>query len=256
MTLDALRGPGAFRCGCGARIKITAEAASTTRCAAPGCRAVATADSAPVRLCAAHDEEHLLRILPRVLTAYPPTKWHAAFKERTARFGPDGHDIPSQIVARAEDFVPTPDVPSGPRLVPPGAVVYFLRVGDEVKIGTAKHLASRMDELNPPPSAMVVLTLPGSYGLEAQLHREFAAERHGGTEWFDLSPRLTEFISMRAPATPLWTRSSGSTSSPGPTRTELLAGIGGDATDTRTAGSDTGGWTSNVRSRRPPRRVG
>lgn len=233
MTLDPLRGAGAHRCGCGARVKVTVDATPSAQCAAPRCRAVAAVDSGPVKLCADHDKEHLLHILPRVLTAYPPNKWHGAFKERAERYGPSP-DVPPKIAQRAEEFVPVPDGPKSPPLVPPGAVVYFLRVHDKVKIGTALHLASRMDTLNPPPGAEVVLTIPGSYRLESQMHVQFAAERHGGTEWFDLSPRLEDFLLRRAPVTPPWARSLTSMSSPAPTPTGLPAGTGGTATATPT----------------------
>lgn len=87
--------------------------------------------------------------------------------------------------------VPTPG--SGPHL----AVVYFLTLGNRVKIGLTTHLEKRLKALAMSrPSVM--LTLDGGRGLEAALHQHFAGLRVNGTEWFRLEPPLSDYIAAKA----------------------------------------------------------
>jgi hypothetical protein len=69
-------------------------------------------------------------------------------------------------------------------------VVYYLRYGDRVKIGTTANPRQRVariwhDEL--------LAFEPGDRRLEQRRHAEFAAHRLGG-EWFRLSPEVSEHI--------------------------------------------------------------
>ncbi|WP_240482607.1 GIY-YIG nuclease family protein [Microbacterium arborescens] len=81
------------------------------------------------------------------------------------------------------------------------AVVYYLRFGARVKIGTSERprqrlAAIRHDEL--------LAFERGGRSLEQQRHREFAALREGG-EWFTLVSPLTEHIeTVRATASDPW----------------------------------------------------
>ena len=80
-------------------------------------------------------------------------------------------------------------VPAGPH--PP--LVYFVRLGNRVKIGYSTNLAARVAGLSLAPR-FVVLTLDGDRTLEGRLHHRFADERERGTEWFVASKRLLAYI--------------------------------------------------------------
>jgi hypothetical protein len=71
-------------------------------------------------------------------------------------------------------------------------VVYYIRRGKYVKIGTTTRLRSRMRDLMPDE---ILAVQPGSYSLEAQLHARFADIRFASwCEYFTLTPELQEHI--------------------------------------------------------------
>lgn len=71
-------------------------------------------------------------------------------------------------------------------------VVYYVRRGSMIKIGTTVNMHKRMQAILPDE---VLATEPGSYSLEAQRHREFLDVRvHGQTEWFHASPALQTHV--------------------------------------------------------------
>lgn len=73
-------------------------------------------------------------------------------------------------------------------------VVYYIRIGDHVKIGTSTDLRGRMDALYAQPESLLA-TERGSYELEGQRHRQFDAERvNKRRELFNPSPRLLAHI--------------------------------------------------------------
>lgn len=78
-------------------------------------------------------------------------------------------------------------------------VVYFIRAGSRVKIGTTVNLAKRMEALSvsSPDELEILLLVAGSYREEDQVHALFAEDRIRG-EWFHASDRLLEFIAERA----------------------------------------------------------
>lgn len=71
-----------------------------------------------------------------------------------------------------------------------GEVVYYMRVGNRVKIGTTCQLGNRLRQINPEE---LLATEPGGLSRERQRHREFKALRTHG-EWFELGSPLTEHI--------------------------------------------------------------
>jgi hypothetical protein len=73
-------------------------------------------------------------------------------------------------------------------------VVYYLRFGDRVKIGTTTSLTTRLADI---PHDEVLATEPGGHQLERQRHRQFEhLQIRMGThrEWFRLTPELAEHI--------------------------------------------------------------
>ncbi|MFJ2848313.1 GIY-YIG nuclease family protein [Streptomyces rubiginosohelvolus] len=76
-------------------------------------------------------------------------------------------------------------------------VVYYVRRGALIKIGTTTDLRRRMREIL--PEELLALE-PGSIGIENDRHRQFSALRvPGQREWFHAGPVLQEHVlDMRA----------------------------------------------------------
>lgn len=70
------------------------------------------------------------------------------------------------------------------------SVVYYMRIGNRVKIGVTTNLRKRLDSINPEELLAVE---PGGYDLEKQRHGEYAHLRTHG-EWFKLEAPLTWHI--------------------------------------------------------------
>lgn len=73
------------------------------------------------------------------------------------------------------------------------SVVYYVRIGDRVKIGYTVNLRQRLSALRADINA-VLATEPGGRAEEAQRHSQFAAERFGRREDFNPSRRLLDHI--------------------------------------------------------------
>jgi hypothetical protein len=68
--------------------------------------------------------------------------------------------------------------------------VYFVRLGDRVKIGFSAHLRKRMEVI---PHEEFLGQIPGTMRDEKNLHRRFAHLRTTG-EWFKADNELLTFI--------------------------------------------------------------
>lgn len=69
-------------------------------------------------------------------------------------------------------------------------VVYYVRLGDLVKIGFSSSFQKRMEVI---PHTEVLATEPGGYDLERARHRQFETSRVDGmNEWFSASADLLE----------------------------------------------------------------
>lgn len=71
-------------------------------------------------------------------------------------------------------------------------VVYYLRVGDLIKIGTTRHLKNRVAGY--PPGSELLVSEPGDVELERQRHSQFAGLLAAGREWFHPASVLIEHI--------------------------------------------------------------
>ncbi|MDI3330691.1 MAG: GIY-YIG nuclease family protein [Micrococcus sp.] len=63
----------------------------------------------------------------------------------------------------------------------PGTI-YYLRMGDRIKIGFTRDLQQRLAAY--PPHTEVLATHPGTFQLEAEMHQKFKAHRAERREWF------------------------------------------------------------------------
>lgn len=73
------------------------------------------------------------------------------------------------------------------------SVVYYVRIGDHVKIGYTINLRQRLGALRVDDDALLA-TEPGGRQLERERHLEFAPERVGKRENFNPSRRLLAHI--------------------------------------------------------------
>ncbi|MFB7500038.1 GIY-YIG nuclease family protein [Streptomyces sp. NPDC056161] len=192
MTLDALKGRGAFRCGCGVRIRIAENARASSACQVDGCR-TASVTGQKIRLCPDHRDEITVVLAQDI--ARTDIKSLVQLQERGAgRWEPPV--IPVYIgpaVGPTDAATVVREVPGTGRHDP---IVYFLRNGDRVKIGTTTNLASRMTALSL-RKTNVILALDGGRELEGLLHRRFYSHRIGNTEWFNFADEIKHFVAVR-----------------------------------------------------------
>lgn len=80
-------------------------------------------------------------------------------------------------------------------------IVYYLCVGDRIKIGYTADLTRRRTEY--PPTAELLATEIGTRALERRRHEDFRVYLAGGREWFYPAPELISFVqSIPAPSPP------------------------------------------------------
>jgi hypothetical protein len=72
--------------------------------------------------------------------------------------------------------------------------VYYIRMGDLVKIGYALDVAKRMRAY--PPTAELLAAHPGTQLVEREMHKRFKADLARGREWFRESPELVAHIAQ------------------------------------------------------------
>ncbi len=75
-------------------------------------------------------------------------------------------------------------------------VVYYMRLGDLVKIGTSVNIRARYESIHPQGIDAVEF---GDRALETARHRQFVDD-HQHAEWFRRSPQLAAHITERAAA--------------------------------------------------------
>lgn len=73
--------------------------------------------------------------------------------------------------------------------------VYYVRVGQLIKIGHSRDLASRLRIY--PPDAELLASEPGDASLETQRHAQFTHLLSHRREWFRMAPELMEHIAER-----------------------------------------------------------
>lgn len=71
--------------------------------------------------------------------------------------------------------------------------VYYLRIGDRVKIGHTTNLFNRLASY--PPNTEILLIRRGTRELERREHIRFSEHRTDGREWFHANERVLQMIS-------------------------------------------------------------
>ncbi len=77
-------------------------------------------------------------------------------------------------------------------------LIYFVRAGENVKIGFTQNVDQRVAQLQTffPFQLEITLVLPGSLLTERQLHHRFRASRVTG-EWFRHGPEIDAFVQAK-----------------------------------------------------------
>jgi hypothetical protein len=70
--------------------------------------------------------------------------------------------------------------------------VYYVRVGDLIKVGTTAQLAKRLASY--PPDAELLAVEPGGEDVESRRHRQFSHLLARRKEWFHPGPDLLDHI--------------------------------------------------------------
>lgn len=158
MTLDTMRGRGAYRCGCGVAVTVI-QPKSRPLCVgidkAERCVLTAVRESAEYGLPLCGDHLNKLKLYmhaAQVGRQYAEQQIAEGSAIRNAQRQTDAEKIEQ---ARADG----------------NAVVYYMRIGDVIKIGTTTNLKNRMTALMPDE---LLATEPGHRELETMRHRQFA----------------------------------------------------------------------------------
>ncbi|WP_297343422.1 GIY-YIG nuclease family protein [Amnibacterium sp.] len=113
-----------------------------------------------------------------------------------------GLRLPSGWICAVCDW-PHGEHPDGELPPPRVDIVYYLGFGDRVKIGTTANPRQRFAAIR---HETVLAFERGDRRLEQRRHGEFAVERAGSSEWFELSDRLRAHIDVLAGGTDPWDR--------------------------------------------------
>lgn len=70
--------------------------------------------------------------------------------------------------------------------------VYYLEVGERIKVGFSADLKRRMRQY--PPGSRLLAIEPGDYDVELRRHRQFVGSKTEGREWFRPTSDLLEHI--------------------------------------------------------------
>lgn len=207
MTPDTMRGRGAYRCGCGARIKIDQPAYRADTCMAlvadRRCRQTPRT-RAPFLLC----KEHLNDLKAAVGLIRPEELPEYTDRLAAAQMGVvNGPDFDQEhwmarYIQRKMDAEKNlkpvvTDRKEIERLANPASLVYFICMGDLIKIGYTSDLRRRVQGLSL-TMGHVLATVQGGPALEQELHERFAGLREHG-EWFRADPPLLEYIAQLKP---------------------------------------------------------
>ncbi|MFN2636864.1 MAG: hypothetical protein ABR585_07560 [Gemmatimonadaceae bacterium] len=187
MGLDSVRGRGAFRCGCGVRVTVTAPMRKVAclggNASGQACQLIPASgsDAVGIPLCADHLEGHqgYLR------TVDEGERWGELMKdawEDSRRARTDG--LASRQAWEGDYLAARRKLYSGQ------SVVYYIRVGDLIKIGVTTNMKARMPQLMPDE---ILATEPGGPDVERARQAQFAHLKVRG-ERFEAGPELTGHI--------------------------------------------------------------
>jgi hypothetical protein len=79
-----------------------------------------------------------------------------------------------------------------------GNIIYFARIGDEIKIGCCRDMKDRIRKLRYESGKIpeIIGVMDGDSAVEAKLHEEFKLHLVRGREWFAPAPRILLYIKV------------------------------------------------------------
>jgi hypothetical protein len=125
-------------------------------------------------------------LMPFPICAKHATELYYEMRDRLARVKSE----PLELLVRSFDIIDDERKHAAKVAFP--EVVYYVQIGDTIKIGRTTDLPARMRSY--PPHRKLLATEPGNGGLERRRHAEFADYLFSGNEWFTPGPRLIEHI--------------------------------------------------------------
>jgi hypothetical protein len=159
MSTDGSAGRNAFRCGCGARVRINEQVAPVRRCSYGDCRTVAVTKE-PLRFCLEHEKAAASILGPMAGALEVERFLNSSRSTRRRQFG-DRIRAPRRVARHAP-------------------VVYYVLRSGLIKIGTSTRLRMRARELE---AEKVLATEPGDETIERQRQRRFK-HLHHHHEWY------------------------------------------------------------------------
>lgn len=219
MVPSPRHGRGAFRCGCGALVKVAETPKPATQCV--GSRPDGTDCGFPVvqvdplPLCDDHYESTGLKRYHEWLEKAPEEVALAAAELRELAFlgltSAEGLSADDVIEARCSaerawrerdwsENYPAIDAARRKEIeddLEARGLVYFVRINDLIKIGKTLQLKQRITSYSY-PGLKVLATERGYTVREAVLHNQFAAFRRSG-EWFEAAQPLLDYIATLEP---------------------------------------------------------
>lgn len=204
MLTDSIRGRGAFKCGCGIRIQVCEPESPKGQCVAPendgaSCRRRVTV-SDPFPLCYEHFVSSGLKQYKAWCDLGPEGRFDALQELAWLRLTLE-LDAQAKKSGAATQLAASPaenrqallrDVQDAARSREGRGLIYFIRIGDLVKIGKTLDLKKRVTGFSY-PGIEVLATEPGYTERETLLHRRFKRYRHSG-EWFRYGSELRQYV--------------------------------------------------------------
>lgn len=182
MGVDALRGKGAFRCGCGTRVKVIVPRPR------PLCMGPVEDGSQCVHRVVPESQEHGLTLCADHFDRYQKYL-RTLERERKDRELDEQRRRQRNLDERSRKEKALDDARREGRMV-----VYYVRIGDKIKIGTTTSFKYRMISLMPDE---ILATEPGHVELERLRHKQFEhLHVPPGRERFRADPELMAHIAM------------------------------------------------------------
>lgn len=166
-------------------VKLNAETTRSRTCAWPSCTVALDHDRVGI-LCRPHGDAVADAVLEdRVINRYFEVHGEALAMEQAKR--------DASAAQEAADRRQLQQARDGQWLRNQPGWVYYLLVGEQVKIGFTGDIRQRLRSY--PPASELLAVEPGSRELEAQRHGEFRQHLAAGREWFRPHPELVQHMS-------------------------------------------------------------
>lgn len=173
------------------RDRLNEQTRGTTQCAWPDCGdknmrpVVIRGTSIPARRVGVLCEEHAQQVAIAVIEDHAwAQRMHEALTRERVTVDNRGLDSLRREEERIEEMARR-------RADKPG-FVYYIQIGDRLKIGFSVDVRKRMRAY--PPESRLLAVEPGSVELERERHRQFKGSLTHGREWFSPTADLLEHI--------------------------------------------------------------